>query len=489
MTRKAPKKRLGIVGGLGALAGADVYFKLVRTMARYGCPGNYDILFEQHRFDGNESPGEETVDLNGRKLYIYDMMKQFEERKVDSVLVPCFLSHTFLNEIQAELAEPVVSIMDALLAHLDRHFHGPCNVGVLTSDYVKKNKLFERHFDRQKYSLTYPIQSVQDDCVMRAIYGGNGIKAGNLHGDAVDLLHEACMNLLDQGVDVIVPGATEIAIVADSLQSRGIPIIDTNQAYVDYALAHEERERPPGFKIGIIGGVGPAATVDFMNKIIRNTDACRDQDHVKLIVEHNPKIPDRTANLIADGEDPTIAIYSACKRLEANDAALIAIPCNTAHAYVERIQPYLSIPIVNMLFETISYTLRHYSGREKVGLLATSGTIASRVYHDAAQGAPFELIVPDQEHQQKVMRAIYGEKGVKAGYVEGECKEDLMQALTHLVDRGATVVILGCTELPLLLAQTPDLAVAGKNVAVLDPTEILARRCVSLSQTCAGDPH
>jgi aspartate racemase len=398
------------------------------------------------------------------------------------VLIPCFISHTFLDELEAELALPVVNIMHALQDHLKSSFPASHKIGILTSDYVKKNQLFECYFEQQGYVLAYPTPEIQKACVMQAIYGVNGIKAGNLLGNALDLLQEACGNLLKQGVDIIIPGATEIAIVAEALRRLGIPIVDANQAYVDYALAHEELVRPSPYKIGIIGGVGPAATVDFMEKIIRNTDARRDQDHIKLIVDHNPKIPDRTANLIAEGEDPTLAIYAACKRLEANDAAVIAIPCNTAHAYVARIQPYLSIPIVNMLFETITFIQRHHSQQTQVGLLATTGTISSRVYHDAARGCDFDLMVPDDAHQERLMRAIYGEKGIKAGYLEGECKEDLMLALRHLVERGAKVVILGCTELPLLLSQTMDFLIDGKCVALLDPTEILARRCVSLSE-------
>jgi aspartate racemase len=236
------------------------------------------------------------------------------------------------------------------------------------------------------------------------------------------------------------------------------------------------------FRVGIVGGVGPAATVDFMNKIIRNTEAARDQEHLKLVVEHNPQIPDRTDSLIGTGPDPTVAIYSACKKLEADDADLIAIPCNTAHAFVERIQPYLSIPIVNMLFETIAYVGKHHSDCKTLGLLATSGTVASRVYHDAVADTGFTLIVPDQAHQGKVTRAIYGEQGVKAGYTEGICREDLMQAIEHLVSCGAQAIILGCTELPLMMAQNDSFPVLGKKVVVLDPTEILARKCVSLAR-------
>lgn len=485
MAGKIGKKRLGIVGGLGALAGADVYFKLVRTMARAGQADRYDVLFEQHPFDGVETPADDKANLAGRKLYIYDMMKRFEERKVDSVLVPCFLSHTFLHELESASPLPVVDIMDALLAHLRGASPAPRTLGILTSDYVRKRGLFERKFQDTGYTLLYPSDAMQDSRVMQAIYGERGIKSGNIEGSAVGLLHEACTELMERGAEIIVPGTTEIAIVADSLRTQGVPIVDTNQAYADFALMHDSGRLPRPFKVGIVGGVGPAATVDFMQKIVRNTDAQRDQDHIKLIIEHNPGIPDRTANLIGDGEDPTIALYAACKRLEANEADLIAIPCNTAHAYVQRIQPHLSIPILNMLHETVSHIVRRHGGCKRVGLLATSGTVASRVYHDAAKGSGFELLVPDEMHQDLVMQAIYGERGVKAGHVEGECRQQLTAAMEHLVGRGAEVLILGCTELPLLQAQDPALRVGGREVAVLDPTEILAKRCVYFSR-CAG---
>ena len=102
-------------------------------------------------------------------------------------------------------------------------------------------------------------------------------------------------------------------------------------------------------------------------------------------------------------------------------------------------------------------------------------------------GAGFELLVPDEENQLRVMNAIYGPRGVKAGFTEGVCVEELLLALTSLVLRGAEVIILGCTELPLLLEQNEKFPVAGKTVVVLDPTEILARKCVRLSRNSVGE--
>ncbi|MCH8621183.1 amino acid racemase [Undibacterium sp. TS12] len=481
MTGNAGKKNLGIVGGLGAIGGADIFFKIAESVSKEGKSDQFNIVLEQHPFNEGPTPGAENALCNARKLYIFDMIRRFEKSQVESVLLPCFISHTFIDELKSEVSLPILDIMQALRLHLERNYPTAGKLGVLTSDYVKKNALFERYFKPPAYALIYPGQAVQENCVMQAIYGERGIKAGHIRGEAVELMHQACLDLLNQGAEVIVPGTTEVSIVTEVLRERGIPILDANRIYAQYATVAQGQASEKAYKIGIVGGVGPAATVDFMNKIVRHTAAERDQDHIKIVVEHNPNIPDRTASLTGNGTDPTIALYSACKKLEESDASIIAIPCNTAHAFVERIQSHLQIPIVNMLNETVDYIVRHYSDRTTIGLLATSGTISSRVYHEAVAGTAFQMITPEPACQQKVMDAIYGEHGVKSSGVTEQAYQNLLCALEHLVARGAEVIILGCTELPLLLEQTEHFAVQGKEVAVLDPTTILAKKCVQLS--------
>ena len=316
---------------------------------------------------------------------------------------------------------------------------------------------------------------------MPAIYGPQGIKSGHLQGEAVELLAVACRDLIARGAEVIVPGFTEIPLVIEALRALGLPIVDSNQAYAGHAVSDRRKGEPKPFKVGVVGGVGPAATVDFMRKIVRNTPAVRDQDHIKLIVEQNPQIPDRTAHLVGAGPDPTIALYATCKRLEAAEADLIAIPCNTAHAFIQRIQPHLAVPIVNMLRETVLHVRQAHASCTRLGLLATTGTLDSRVYHEAFDGSGIELIEPDDDHQRRVMDAIYGAAGVKAGFTDGECRDDLLAAVGHLVERGAQAVILGCTELPMILSQ-PALEIAGNRVPLLDPTDVLARACVALAR-------
>ena len=477
----------GIIGGLGTLAGADLFLKLVKSRAVMADQGRYHFLFEQHPFRDVTLPLTRDASMTGRKLYVFKTCQSFETRKVDAVLMPCFASHTFREELQAELSVRIVNMMDALARTLDDALPNAGNsggkIGVLASDYVRHARLFEGRFG-ERFEIVYPTEAMQSK-LMDAVYGADGIRAGNTDGLGLEHVHQACQELAEAGAAVMVPGMTELSLVAPALQRRGVAIIDVNQAYADYATSLADGRVDVAFKLGIVGGVGPAATVDFMGKVVKNTKAAKDQDHIKMVVEQNPQIPDRTANLLHQEADPTVALYATCKRLESEGANAIAIPCNTAHAYVERIQSHLSVPIVNMLTETVRHIVGKYGQGTRVGLLATSGTVESRVYHDAAAGQ-LELIAPEPAFQAQVMDAIYGAEGVKAGHTEGRCAEQLRAAIAHLERRGAQVQILGCTELPLIFAQTDAFPVNGVTVALVDPTDVLARRCVALARPSMG---
>jgi aspartate racemase len=315
---------------------------------------------------------------------------------------------------------------------------------------------------------------------MPALYGPAGLQRRGLGAAAIDMLRIACADLVARGADVILAGASEFALAADALRRSGFAVVDTLQVYLDYAVRGDAASAPGATpaRLGVVGGIGPAATVDFLAKVVAHTRARRDQDHVPIVVDHNPCIPDRTAHLVGGAADPLLALYAACRRLEANGATLIAVPCNTAHAYLPRIQPRLAVPVVHMLDETVGHIVRHHPDCRTMGLLATSGTIASGVYRTAARAAPFELIVPSDAGQQRVMRAIYGEHGIKAGHTTGACRDDLAAAIAELARRGATVIILGCTELPLVLPQQSGFDAAGVAVDLVDPTLVLARRCI-----------
>ena len=310
--------------------------------------------------------------------------------------------------------------------------------------------------------------------------------------DPIDLF-EAAHRLQQRGVDaVLLPVDTVTAVLKTMSAELSVPLFigAPDDANIAKTLTGPLVSPPRHFKVGVVGGVGPAATVDFLDKFVRATPASIDQEHIRVVVEQNPQIPDRTAHLLGHSDiDPAIALYAACSALVAANASLIAIPCNTAHAYVERLQPRLPIPIINLLDETIDYIVTEHGADAKVGLLATAGTIASGVYRDAAARRGMRLMLPDDAHQALVTETIYGNCGVKAGFLTGECVENLMAAVAHLASSGATVLILGCTELPLLLEHTRRFPIDTGYVALVDPTRILAERCVTLALEAQKGGH
>jgi aspartate racemase len=472
-------RKLGIVGGLGSLAGGDLFFKLIKSRAVIEDQGRYHFLFEQHPFKDVLLPLDKNASMTARKFYVFQVCKSFEESGADAVMLPCFASQTFRAEIQEELRIPVLDMMQALAVHVRHTVKAKTTLGVIASDYVRHSGLFERHFG-QDYEIVYPDAEAQS-ALMDAMYGVNGIKDGHLEGVALEAVYQACLSLQGLGASVVLPGMTELSLVCSDLQRRGVTVLDINEIYSSFATVQGGRPPKPPFKLGIVGGVGPAATVDFMGKVVANTPAGRDQEHIKMVVEQNPQIPDRTANLLHDEADPTMAMYATCKRLESAGANAIAIPCNTAHAFVERIQAHLRVPIVNMLHETIEWIVHKYGSGKVVGLLATSGTIQSQVYHEAARNSGLQIVTPGHDYQSMVMDSIYGDRGIKAGFTQGLCREQLLIAAEHLCELGANVLILGCTELPLVLEHCESFEINKRTVAFVDPTTLLARKCVGLS--------
>ncbi|MFM0227321.1 cysteate racemase [Paraburkholderia dipogonis] len=469
-------RSLGVVTGAAQLASADVLCRMTAAWDRPGAVRPFDLVLEQQSWQGPASQSEVNAQF---KIHVFDTMRAFEKRGVEAIVLPCFLSHTFIDELSANVAVPVANIMTALLAHVRQMFPSVRRIGVLTSDAIRDNGLFERYFDATRFDVLHPRNEAGVDCVTSAVYGDEGIRNGRLYGRPVELLRAACADLIAQGAEIILPGLVEIALVARALGRLEVPLVDANLVYARYVAAAQYSQLERRFKVGVLGGLGPAATVDFMAKLVRNTPAACDQDHIKIMVEQNPQIPDRTAALLGNGDDPTLALYAGCKTLEDGGADLIAIPCNTAHAFVERIQPSLSIPIVNMLTCTADYLHETFPGLREVGVLATSGTLASRVYQQALEARGFVQVAPGEPAQARLMNAIYGPKGAKAGFTSGECCDDLAAAVDDLVAQGVQVIVLACTELPLLLRDATLACVGGLVVRLVDPTEVLAKRCVA----------
>ena len=470
------ERSLGVIGGLSPVADADLLMKLVEATEMHADAGRFEIVFEQRPFARASGPSAATT---ARMLYIFDRIASFRERGVETVVLPCFLSHTFMEELKANSPLPIADMLEALRSHVRGVFPSARRIGVLSSETVREQRLFERYFPSGEFEILHPRRPSGLDRVTEAVYGANGIKSGSRRGRPLELLREACADLIEQGAELLLPGITELALVAGEIGPLSVPLVDPHRVYAQYIVSGRFApiERP--FKLGVVGGVGPAATVDFLQKVVRSTPARRDQDHLRLLVEQNPQIPDRTEHLVGEGMDPTLALYATCMKLQAGEADLIAIPCNTAHAFVEELQSHLDIPIMNMLTVTVGYVRESFPTLRKVGLLATTGTVASGVYRRALEVHGLEEIVPQPVLQARVMDAIYGSQGVKAGFTSGQCLEDIDAAIDDLVSQDVEVIILGCTELPLLFPRREVMSGSGQLVTLVDPTEILAMRCVS----------
>ena len=234
----------------------------------------------------------------------------------------------------------------------------------------------------------------------------------------------------------------------------------------------ETGARPvPGQLLGIFGGMGPEATANLFLEIIRLTPAQRDQDHIPTLIYSQPQVPDRTAAI--KNQDRSIVPYlvEGVRRLEKAGASFIVIPCNTAHYFYDDMQRAVNIPILHMIRETVQAVVsRHPEGR-RIGLLATSGTIASGLYEKEFRQRGIEVVCPDEAVQNDcVMKATYA---IKAAGGDKRTSEDLLCAAGKSLEaRGAQVIVLGCTEIP--LAFNPQRAA----VPVVNATRVLAEAAI-----------
>ncbi|MCK5594749.1 aspartate/glutamate racemase family protein [bacterium] len=221
--------------------------------------------------------------------------------------------------------------------------------------------------------------------------------------------------------------------------------------------------------IGIIGGMGPAATSDLLSKIIELTKAKKDQDHIHVIVDNNSKIPDRTQAIFNDGESPLPALIESGKMLERAQSDFIIIPCNTAHFFYDELKRHLKIPIVHIIREVARKIHKEFPNIRKVGLLSTRGTIKVGLYQKELRGFGVEVIKPDEKAQDMIAEAIFGREGIKSGYLEGKSKKLIYNAIDNLINKGAELIIGGCTEIPLVVdLKTVSLPFVSSNQALAE---------------------
>ncbi|CEP66104.1 Aspartate racemase [Moorella glycerini] len=224
--------------------------------------------------------------------------------------------------------------------------------------------------------------------------------------------------------------------------------------------------------LGIIGGMGPEATVDFMDKIIKTTPAGDDCDHIRMLVDNNPQIPSRVQAILGSGESPAPVLVQMARNLEKWGADFLAIPCNTAHLYYSDIKNAVKIPVLNMVKSARKRILSELPDIKKIGLLASTAVVVTRLYHDVFKEDNIELITPDEKQQQMVMAIIFA---VKANQWTNKQLQDLQKLINELIARGAEAILFACTELSVIAKGIQDF-----GVPAFDAAQILAEEVVHI---------
>lgn len=225
--------------------------------------------------------------------------------------------------------------------------------------------------------------------------------------------------------------------------------------------------------VGVLGGMGPAATVDFFARIVAATPASRDQDHLRLIIDNNPQLPDRHAAIGGHGESPAAAMAQMAVGLETAGADLLVIACNTAHAFIDAVRGAVTIPVLDMVEETVALACRRHPGARRVGLLAADGCLAAGLYQEALDIRGLAPVLLDTASQRRFMEIIYRVKAGEPADVLGTAMAGLA---ANLADAGADLVIAACTEVPLLLVP------GDMRLPLINSTDALVARTIDVAR-------
>ncbi len=224
---------------------------------------------------------------------------------------------------------------------------------------------------------------------------------------------------------------------------------------------------------GVMGGMGPDATVDFMSKVITMTDSGRDQDHIHLIVDQDPTVPNRQVAIDCGNDDVTPRLTAMAQRLEIAGADFLVMVCNTAHVFLEGVRASTGLPFISIIEESIAEIDRRCASASVVGVMATDGCLDTNIYQDAVAASGRAAIVPDKAGVKELMRLIHA---IKAGDKGTDISQGMEAVAAGLVERGADVIIGGCTEIPIVFE--------GENfvVPVISSTDVLASRTLALAK-------
>ncbi|MER9883812.1 amino acid racemase [Mesorhizobium sp. M0118] len=221
--------------------------------------------------------------------------------------------------------------------------------------------------------------------------------------------------------------------------------------------------------LGIIGGLGPLATVAFMNSVLEHTPTERERDHLHMIVDCNPKVPDINAAILGTGPCAAAALVESAQRLETAGANLIAMVCNAAHIYERELKQSISVPFISMIEGAIMAIQADFPQCKQVGLLASNGCLHAELYQDALVRRGMSPLLQTADEQRQLMRAL---AQIKSGDLGNEVRSEMLSMINALATRGAETIVLGCSEIALIGP------IAEIDVPLIDPSIALAQATV-----------
>lgn len=221
--------------------------------------------------------------------------------------------------------------------------------------------------------------------------------------------------------------------------------------------------------LGVLGGMGPEATVDFLAKLVKATPAAVEQDHLRVLVDCNPKVPDRNEAISGKGRSSAPALAEMAAGLQQAGAELLVMACNTAHAFESAIRQSISIPFVSIVEEACDACMRQVAKPRRVGILAGPGCIQAGLYQAALQRRALEPVLLERDDQSTFNGLLYR---IKLGSLRNDVHAEMNSLAQKLVTQGAEIVVAACTEVPLVLSQ------AEFDRPLIDATYNLAARCV-----------
>lgn len=225
--------------------------------------------------------------------------------------------------------------------------------------------------------------------------------------------------------------------------------------------------------VGVLGGMGPAATLDFFARVLALTPAKTDQDHIRLIIDSNAQVPNRNAAIAGTGPSPGPVLAEMARGLKRAGAELLVMPCNAAHAFLDEVRQATDLPVISIIDVTVAETLRRRANVKRIGLLAAEGCINAGLYQRAFAAHGVDVVLPDADLRTRFMGAL---SRIKQGDLGDAVKADMRTVANALISNGAEAIVAGCTEVPLVLSDG-DVA-----VPLISSTDCLALATIAAAR-------